>query len=36
MNYGGEDKGVNDSIPELDPYLGSDEQGLRGLWVDNK
>lgn len=36
MNYGGEDKGVDDSIPELDPYLGSDEQGLTSLWLAKK
>lgn len=32
MNYGGEDKQVEMSVPEMDPVCGKDKEGLTGLW----
>ena len=32
MNYGGEDKQVEASVPEMDPVRGKDGEGLTALW----
>lgn len=32
MNYGGEEKDVSAALPEMDPVLGADTEGLTGLW----
>ncbi|KAA1469258.1 hypothetical protein DENSPDRAFT_816071 [Dentipellis sp. KUC8613] len=34
MNYGGEDKVIEDSIPPSDPVLGDDPKGLKGVWLE--
>ena len=35
MKYGGEIGKTDTSIPEFDPFLGNDEQGLKGLWKEH-
>jgi len=32
LNYGGEGKELQATLPEMDPVLGESEEGLRGLW----
>lgn len=33
MNYGGENKQIETSVPEMDPFYGKGKEGLTGVWV---